>query len=65
MKTETMGLHMYVERQEECHDFFSDTQQLITNQQLATKDNCILVKWGCSEQNTWNGNTTTSSKNVE
>eukprot|EP00957_Ditylum_brightwellii_P196907 15002348-Ditylum_brightwellii.AAC.1 len=31
------GFNVYIERQEEYHDFLSDTQQTITNQQLAAK----------------------------
>eukprot|EP00957_Ditylum_brightwellii_P055298 4191277-Ditylum_brightwellii.AAC.1 len=31
------GFNVYLERQEECRDFFSDAQQPITNQQLAAK----------------------------
>eukprot|EP00957_Ditylum_brightwellii_P013497 1018293-Ditylum_brightwellii.AAC.1 len=31
------GFNVYVERQEECRDFFTDAQQPITNQQLAAK----------------------------
>ena len=31
------GFNVYVERQEECRDFFADAQQPITNQQLAAK----------------------------
>eukprot|EP00957_Ditylum_brightwellii_P019880 1499795-Ditylum_brightwellii.AAC.1 len=40
------GFNVYVKRQEECCDFFTDTQQPITNQQLATKGQMHIGQTG-------------------
>eukprot|EP00957_Ditylum_brightwellii_P173559 13214473-Ditylum_brightwellii.AAC.1 len=42
----TQGFNTYVERQEECRDFFSDAQQPITDQQLSGKGQLHIGQTG-------------------
>eukprot|EP00957_Ditylum_brightwellii_P178559 13601341-Ditylum_brightwellii.AAC.1 len=51
----TQGFNGYVERQEECRDFFADAQQPITDTQLAAKGQLNVGQTGlfCKKYLKW------------
>eukprot|EP00957_Ditylum_brightwellii_P138835 10582689-Ditylum_brightwellii.AAC.1 len=63
----TQGFNGYVERQEECRDFFLDRGQPVLDQQMSAKgqlhvsqtaglfeDKCLIWKCRAAAQKTWN-----------